>query len=128
MMPAPSEHSLLDVLRRAVAEPLPHPDAATLHACAHRLADWLVHHFTTLPDQPVSRTAGRARMEELLREPPPEAGSAFDQVLAEFDTKVAAHAVPVNHPRFLAFVPGAPTYESVLGDWLCAAVNFFAGV
>jgi aromatic-L-amino-acid/L-tryptophan decarboxylase len=127
MMPAASENPL-ENLRRAVAEPLPHPDAATLHACASRLADWLVSHFATLPDQPVGRPATRAHMEELLREPPPEVGRAFDQVLAEFDMKVAAHAVPVNHPRFLAFVPGAPTYVSVLGDWLCAAVNCFAGV
>ena len=67
-------------------------------------------------------------MEALLREPPPEAGRDFASVLAEFADKVAPHAVRVNHPRFLAFVPGAPTFLSVLGDLLCAGTNFFAGV
>jgi aromatic-L-amino-acid/L-tryptophan decarboxylase len=67
-------------------------------------------------------------MERLLREPPPEAGRDFAAVLAEFADKVAPHAVRVNHPRFLAFVPGAPTFLSVLGDLLCAGTNFFAGV
>jgi glutamate/tyrosine decarboxylase-like PLP-dependent enzyme len=124
----PTDESRLEFLRRTLADPLPHPDAAALHAASARLADWLVQHFATLPDQPLGRTASRAQMEALLREPPPEQGSAFEQVLAEFEAKVAPYAIRVNHPRFLAFVPGAPNYMSVLGDWLCAAVNFFTGV
>ncbi len=67
-------------------------------------------------------------MERLLREPPPEDGRDFAAVLAEFADKVVPFAVRVNHPRFLAFVPGAPTFLSVLGDLLCAGTNFFAGV
>lgn len=34
----------------------------------------------------------------------------------------------MTHPRFLAFVPGAPTVPALLGDWLTAAANAFAGV
>ncbi|HYT94093.1 MAG TPA: aminotransferase class V-fold PLP-dependent enzyme [Gemmataceae bacterium] len=67
-------------------------------------------------------------MEARLREPPPEEGADFARVLAEFEEKVAPFAMRVNHPRFLAFIPGAPTPLSMLGDWLCAGVNFFAGV
>jgi glutamate/tyrosine decarboxylase-like PLP-dependent enzyme len=67
-------------------------------------------------------------MERLLREPPPEYGRPFAEVLAAFADKVAAYACRVNHPRFLAFIPGAPTFVSVLGDLLCAGTNFFAGV
>ncbi len=55
-------------------------------------------------------------------------GRAFAEVLQEFQEKVAPFACRVNHPRFLAFVPSAPTFLSVLGDWLCAGTNFFAGV
>ena len=67
-------------------------------------------------------------MERLLREPPPDEGRPFAAVLAEFADKVAPFACRVNHPRFLAFVPGAPTFLSVIGDLLCAGTNFFAGV
>ena len=49
-------------------------------------------------------------------------------MLAEFQDKVARHAFRTNHPRFLAFVPGTPTFLSALGDFLCAGTNFFAGV
>jgi glutamate/tyrosine decarboxylase-like PLP-dependent enzyme len=67
-------------------------------------------------------------MESLLREPPPEEPTGFSEVLEEFQRKVAPHAMRPNHPRFLAFVPGAPTFLSVLGDWLCAGTNYFDGV
>jgi glutamate/tyrosine decarboxylase-like PLP-dependent enzyme len=90
--------------------------------------EWLVNHHATLPDQPIGRSASRSEMERLLREPPPEAGLDFAAVFAEFAGKVAPFACRVNHPRFLAFIPGAPSFVSVLGDLLCAGTNFFAGV
>jgi glutamate/tyrosine decarboxylase-like PLP-dependent enzyme len=111
-----------------VTGPPPHPDAAALRADAERALDWVLRHFTTLGQQPVGRTLSRAEMDALLAGPPPEAGTPFAQVLAEFEEKVVANAFRTNHPRFLAFVPSAPTFPSVLGELLCAATNFFAGV
>src|SRR5439155_21301389 len=77
-------------LRRAVAEPLPHPDDAALAAMGRRVADWVADHWTRLPEQPVGRTASRRQMEALLRQPPPEEGRPFEDVLAEFQNKVVA--------------------------------------
>jgi glutamate/tyrosine decarboxylase-like PLP-dependent enzyme len=90
--------------------------------------DWVLRHHATLPDQRVGLTASRAELEKLLREPPPETGKDFTSVLAEFEANVAANAFRTNHPRFLAFIPGAPTFLSVLGDLLCGGTNFFCGV
>jgi aromatic-L-amino-acid/L-tryptophan decarboxylase len=115
-------------LRRTVAEPLPHPDAAALLAAGNHALAWVLQHFATLPDQEIGRTLDRATAESLLREPPPEQGRDFLDVLAEFADKVAPNAFRVNHPRFLAFVPSAPVFPSILGDLLCAGTNFFAGV
>jgi aromatic-L-amino-acid decarboxylase len=67
-------------------------------------------------------------MEELLREPAPECGQAFSQVLNEFKEKVARYAIRIDHPRFLAFIPTAPTFISVLAEFLCAGTNYFGGV
>lgn len=49
-------------------------------------------------------------------------------MLADFRRYVEPYAFRVNHPRFLAFVPGTPCLPSMLGDWLTAAANFFCGV
>lgn len=109
-------------------DPLPHPDADARRELTARMADWILRHYDTLPEQPIGRTGSRAELETLLRQPPPETGRPFGDVLRDFETKIAAYAFRTSHPRFLAFVPGAPNYLSVLGDFLCAGTNFFAGV
>jgi aromatic-L-amino-acid decarboxylase len=120
-------HSL-DELRRRCGEPLPHPDVPALRSLGTQVLDWALHHFATLPEQGIGRSASRQELEALLAEPPPEEGEDFSSVLDEFQAKVSPHAFRVNHPRFLAFIPGAPSFLSVLGDMLCASSNFFAGV
>jgi glutamate/tyrosine decarboxylase-like PLP-dependent enzyme len=118
----------LDALRLRLCNPLAHPDPSALRALACEALDWLLNHHATLPEQPIGRSASRPELDALLGEPPPEQGRAFAEVLAEFGRKVAPYACRVNHPRFLAFIPSAPTFLSVLGDLLCAGTNFFAGV
>jgi len=123
----PSGHHL-DELRGRLARPLTHPDFETLQSWGSQVVHWVFRHYQTLPEQPIGRSAGRPDLDKLLNEPPPEQGSPFTEVLAQFETAIAPYAVRVNHPRFMAFIPGAPTFVSVLGDWLCAGTNFFAGV
>jgi glutamate/tyrosine decarboxylase-like PLP-dependent enzyme len=119
---------MTDALRDSLGEPLPHPDAAELRDYFDQVVAWLLHHHSTLPEQRVGDSASRAEMERLLREPPPEDGQGFTQALADFTARVAPYAFRINHPRFLAFIPTAPTYAALLGDLLCAGTNFFAGV
>src|SRR5437660_578960 len=126
--PTTIDPQTLDSHRRRCAEPVLQPDAATLTDLSRQALDWVLRHYATLPQQSVGRTASRAHMEALLREPPPEQGQDFADVLAEFEQKVSANAFRTSHPRFLAFIPGAPTFLSVLGDLLCAGTNFFCGV
>jgi aromatic-L-amino-acid decarboxylase len=123
-----SDLSPLDVLRAKCAEPLPHPDAESLRVACQAVADFVVADFTTLSQRGTGHIATRSEMERLLREPPPEQGADFAKVLDEYFAKIAPNATRSNHPRFLAFVPGAPSFYSVLGDWLCAGTNVFAGV
>src|SRR5262249_9168456 len=118
----------LEILRRELTEPFPHPDAARLHDYTGQVTAWLLRHHTTLPEQAIGNNPTRPELEALLGGPPPEEGREFAQVLAEFQESVAPNAFRTNHPRFFAFIPGAPTFVSVLGDMLCAGTNFFAGV
>ena len=115
-------------LRRELEKPLPPPDPAALERYCRQVAEYLVCHFATLPEQSIGRNPTRAEMEALLAEPAPEEGQDFARVLAEFQAKVAPNAFRTSHPRFLAFVPGPPTFLSALGDFLCAGTNFFSGV
>src|SRR5258707_26479 len=118
----------LDRLRVACARPLDHPTADEQRSASQSIVDFVLDDFGHLPERSVGRSASRQAMEALLQEPLSEQGLGFEQVLSEFREKVAPHALRVHHPRFLAFVPGAPSFPSILGDWLCAGLNLFAGV
>jgi glutamate/tyrosine decarboxylase-like PLP-dependent enzyme len=118
----------LEVLRRAVADPLPHPELADLRAAAAAVQDWAFRHYETLPDQPIGLTAAPADMAARIERPPPAVGRPFADVLADFREHIEPFAFRVNHPRFLAFIPGAPSMPSIVGDWLAAAAHFFVSV
>ncbi len=118
----------LEALRHECRAPLPFPDAQALRDYGEAVLGYLVNHHETLPEQALGRTASRAEMEALLREPPPETPQPFHDVLGTFAERVAPFACRINHPRFLAFIPAAPNFVAVLGDLLCAGTNFFAGV
>jgi glutamate/tyrosine decarboxylase-like PLP-dependent enzyme len=124
----PFDAKSLDSLRDDLTEPLPHPNAAALREMCQQCTDWLIKHFETLPQQSIGKTATRAELDALLREPAPERGADLAAVLADFAAKVAVNAFRPSHPRFLAFIPSAPHFLSALGEFLCAGTNFFAGV
>jgi aromatic-L-amino-acid/L-tryptophan decarboxylase len=119
---------MVETLRRATAKPLPHPDLDSLRSYCRQVADWVLHDFAGLPERRVGTRATRGEMEALLREPPPELGRNLEAVLAEFQDKVAPFTFRPNHPRFFAFIPGVPSFLSILGEWLCAGTNYFCGV
>jgi aromatic-L-amino-acid decarboxylase len=118
----------LDALRKALEVPLPHPDAADMAAYAHQVLAWAVHDFAHRSEQPPGDTPSRRQLDELLGSPPPEEGAEFEEVLESFTRHVVPNVLRTDHPRFLAFVPAAPNFFSVLGEWLTAALNSFAGV
>src|SRR5439155_9636717 len=95
---------------------------------AELTVDWALRHEAGLFTDPVGRSATPAELDALLAEPPPWSGAPFAEVLAKFERDVTPYTYPPSHPRFLAFIPGATPFVGVLGDWLCAAANFFAGV
>src|SRR5438132_335190 len=107
------DDSSLSKLRRSCSDPLDHPDLAALQAASGEVLGWILEQFLTLEKLPVGQTASVAQMEALLREPAPDLGQGFDFVFDEFKRKVAPYAVRIDHPRFLAFVPTAPTFISI---------------
>src|SRR6516162_44865 len=121
-------NSRLDQLRRELAAPLAHPDAASLRQSSQECLEWVLEDFATSAEHSVGRYRSRPELEKLLRERAPEQGLEFSRVFAEFTSKIVPNSFRINHPRFLAFIPAGPSFISVLGDWLCSATNYFTGV
>jgi len=102
-------------------------DPALMRELGHRVVDLLVDRVASLDSQPAWRGAGRAELEARLRTPAPLDGEPFDALLRVLQEDVLESAARVDHPRFLGFVPGSPTWPGVLADFIASAYNVFAG-
>lgn len=102
-------------------------DAEAMRRAGYRIVDWLIDRQAGMRSSPLGRELKREETERLLREPMPEEASSFDRVFEEYAAKVAPNAVPLDHPRFFAFIPSAPNFVAVLAEALVAGTNVFAG-
>lgn len=89
--------------------------------------DAVLRRVEGLPADVPWRGASRSELEPLLREPPPEEGRPYLEVLERALRDVLPVAGRVDHPRFFAFVPSAPTWPGVIADFLGAGFNTFQG-
>jgi glutamate/tyrosine decarboxylase-like PLP-dependent enzyme len=103
-------------------------DLDTMRRLGRDVADLVAEHLATLREQPVLDVIDRATADRLIATPPPARGTDFDTLLATLRERIFAHAAREPHPGFIAYVPSCPTFPAVLGDWLAAGYNFFAGV
>ncbi|HSG06964.1 MAG TPA: aminotransferase class I/II-fold pyridoxal phosphate-dependent enzyme [Longimicrobiales bacterium] len=89
--------------------------------------DALVGRMDGLAQERPWRGASRAELEPLLREAAPERGRPAGEVMERALRDVLPVAARVDHPRFFAFVPSAPTWPGVVADFLTAGFNTFQG-
>src|SRR5262249_22135894 len=118
----------IEQLRQACLNPPPTPAPAALRAAGHEVMDAMLEDYLHLGEGVIGFSSSRSGLEALLREPPPADGMDLAPLLAQFQEKILRHAFRTSHPRFLAFIPGAPSFASILGECLASSTNFFAGV
>ncbi|HEU4988679.1 MAG TPA: aminotransferase class V-fold PLP-dependent enzyme [Gemmatimonadaceae bacterium] len=105
-------------------------DRETMRRLGHQVTDLVAEHLAGLRDEPVQATLDRrsARARVALPQRAPERGTSFDDLLATLRERVFPYHAREPHPRFMGYVPSVPTFPAVLGDYLAAGYNFFAGV
>ena len=101
--------------------------AEDMQALAQRATELIVARIEGLRHERPWHGASRAALEPLLREPPPETGQPAIAVLERAVRDVLPYAARVDHPRFFAFVPSAPTWPGVIADYLATGFNIFQG-
>ena len=132
-------------------------DPERMRALGYRAVDALVERWATLADGPPWVGAGRGELESarggggaapdpapdlaqdvaqdlahylapgLALGPAPEEAEGPEAVLEAALSGILPVAARVDHPRFLAYVPSAPTWPSVLADFLASGFNTFQG-
>jgi glutamate/tyrosine decarboxylase-like PLP-dependent enzyme len=101
--------------------------AQEMHRLAEAATECLIARLENLRDEAPWRGAARSELEPILREPAPEQGRDAVAVLERATRDVLPIAARVDHPRFFAFVPSAPTWPGVIADYLAAGFNIFQG-
>ncbi len=100
---------------------------AAMRELGQAALDAILRRVEGLASEPAWRGASRAELESMLRESPPERGRPHLEVLERALRDVLPLAGRVDHPRFFAFIPSAPTWPGVIADFLCAGFNTFQG-
>ncbi|TMM19652.1 MAG: aminotransferase class V-fold PLP-dependent enzyme [Actinobacteria bacterium] len=100
-------------------------DRESMRALGHRVVDLLVDRLTV--DGLPLRRATPAEMRERLAGPPPAGPQPPEKVLERLERDVLPFRSRVDHPRFLAFVPGSGTWPGALADLVASACNVYAG-
>jgi aromatic-L-amino-acid/L-tryptophan decarboxylase len=100
-------------------------DRETMRALGHRVVDLLVDRLT-VDGVPLQR-ATSTEMRERLAGPPPADPQPPEQVLDRLERDVLPFRSRVDHPRFLAFIPGSGTWPGALADFVASACNVYAG-
>ena len=103
-------------------------DDATMRRMGHRVADLVVDHLASLRDQPAQQSLSRQQTESLIAARPSDDGRDFDELLAFLGERVFPYHAREPHPHFMGYIPSSPTFPAVVGDWMAAGYDFFAGV
>ena len=94
----------------------------------YRVVDLLVeHHAGLLETDTIVEGGTREELESLLREPLPLHGRPPLDVLERTARDILHRVNHVDHPRFLAFIPGPSIFVGAMGAALAAGINVFAG-
>jgi aromatic-L-amino-acid/L-tryptophan decarboxylase len=104
--------------------------ADAMRALGYRAVDALVDRWMNLEESAPWAGADRdgvdAELADLLG-PPSELPGMPDAVLDEAIERILPLAARVDHPRFMAYIPSAPTWPSVMADLLASGFNTFQG-
>jgi len=93
---------------------------------AEMILDYAMHRVQMDPP-PLDRPYTLRELEQIVGQTIVPEGRNGLEVLREFVEELAPSCISVDHPLFLAFVPGAPTESSVLFDLVVAASNIYGG-
>ena len=103
-------------------------DHATMQRLGRQVADAVADHLASLREQRVLTNGLPPDARRRLSTAPADEPASFDELLRELTSDVFPYSAREPHPRFMAYVPGCPTFPAILGDWLATGYNFFAGV
>ena len=75
-----------------------------------------VSHIAELPQSPRSQLEHAAEIAKSLREPSPEIGTTFDELLHFLMERVFPFSINTAHPAYLGYIPGGGLFPAALAE------------
>ncbi|MCC7259412.1 MAG: aminotransferase class I/II-fold pyridoxal phosphate-dependent enzyme, partial [Alphaproteobacteria bacterium] len=100
---------------------------AEMRAYGQQVLDMVIAHCTSLKDEIVAQPTDLDMLDRWFKEPLPEQGVSFNEVLKELQQNALSTMSHLDHPRNFSFVPGPGNYVSALADFISSSFNIFAG-
>jgi glutamate/tyrosine decarboxylase-like PLP-dependent enzyme len=101
-------------------------DAETMRRLGYQTVDWLVERAARRRDEPVLVEGSPEAMAALVPNEAPAAGESLDEMLPRL-ADVLHHRSRIDHPRYLAYIPGESTWPGALGDLVASTYNIDVG-
>lgn len=102
-------------------------DPETMRALGYEVVDWLVERAHGRSDEPVLRQASSAEMAHRVPDAAPASGRDLTDILRHLGEDVLPFRSRIDHPRYLAYVPGEGTWPGALGDLIASTYNIDVG-
>jgi aromatic-L-amino-acid decarboxylase len=104
--------------------PLGDIDTDEFRAAARRAMDWIGDYLDTIRERPVVSRVSPGDIRRSLPAVPPEEGERLEVIFEDFERLILPGITHWNHPRFFSYFGTTGSAPGILGELLCAALNF----
>ncbi len=104
------------------------PSQEELRAWTEGALERVLAHLASLPSQPSADVEGAAELARSLKEPLPETGTPYSQLLDLLFDRAVPKSFNTAGPGYLAYIPGGGLPLAAIADFIADSVNRYVGV
>ena len=99
------------------------PASEEFRAAGHRLIDWVADYLDRIGDRAVLSQVQPGEIEKQFAPAPSEQPRGYEELIADFESKIVPGITHWNHPAFFAYFSITGSQAGILGELLSAAIN-----
>ncbi|GAC1396184.1 MAG: aspartate aminotransferase family protein [Thermoanaerobaculia bacterium] len=99
------------------------PSNEDFRAAGHRLIDWVADYLANIDGYDVLSRVQPGDIERQFPGGPSAKGRSYDDLIADFESKIVPGITHWNHPSFFAYFSVTGSQAGILGELLSAAIN-----
>lgn len=99
------------------------PSSQEFRSAGHRLVDWIADYLDNIDSRRVLSDVQPGDIAKQFDSEPSEGGKSYEELFAEFESKILPGITHWNHPSFFAYFSITGSQAGILGELLSAALN-----